>query len=229
MFQSISAQPLFPTLIWKHVLPPDDAARLNLQLLGDLDRLTSPRPKLRAGETWQTEQCLHELPEFQELVEMIKAAGRNVMDRLEIEYDDITITGCFACLNPPGAPHNPHTHPNNLLSGVYYVKTPSGADSICFHDPRFQVDVISPNYKRLNEFNSIIQTVKVEAGTLVVFPSWLVHSVVANRSNQLRVSIPFNLMPTNYVEKISRPKWQGIPVRRTAAEPAGDPTVSSVS
>lgn len=213
MFQSVTAQPLFPTLIWKHQLPSEQAQRMNAQLMADLDRMTSPRPQLAHGETWQTEQCLHELPEFQELVELIQAAGRGVLDRLEVDYDDVTITGCFACINPPGAPHNPHTHPNNLLSGVYYVQTPEGADSICFHDPRFQVDVISPNYKKLNEFNSIIQTVQVRAGVLVVFPSWLVHSVVPNRSNQLRVSIPFNLMPTNYVEKISRPKWQGIPVR----------------
>jgi Putative 2OG-Fe(II) oxygenase len=31
-----------------------------------------------------------------------------------------------------------HQHPNNLLSGVYYVRTHPGADTMNFHDPRNQ-------------------------------------------------------------------------------------------
>ena len=31
------------------------------------------------------------------------------------------ITGCWANINPPAAYHPTHNHPNNYLSGVYYV------------------------------------------------------------------------------------------------------------
>ena len=41
-------------------------------------------------------------------------------------------------MNAPGAAHGLHSHPNNFLSGVYYVRVPSGGDTINFHDPRSQ-------------------------------------------------------------------------------------------
>ena len=66
---------------------------------------------------------------------MINVASKSVLDQIEIDYRSFVITGCWANINPPGSPHNPHTHPNNLLSGVYYVQAPEGADSICFHEP----------------------------------------------------------------------------------------------
>jgi Putative 2OG-Fe(II) oxygenase len=36
-----------------------------------------------------------------------------------------------------------HMHPNNCLSGVYYVQTQEGADSITFMDPRSRAFVIA--------------------------------------------------------------------------------------
>ncbi|MGH8628692.1 MAG: putative 2OG-Fe(II) oxygenase [Gammaproteobacteria bacterium] len=39
-------------------------------------------------------------------------------------------TGCWANVNGIGASHGVHTHPNNFLSGVYYVQTQAGADTI---------------------------------------------------------------------------------------------------
>ena len=52
------------------------------------------------------------------------------------------MTGLWANMNAPGAIHKMYNHPNNLLSGVYYLQTGKGADTINFHDPRPQRDVI---------------------------------------------------------------------------------------
>jgi hypothetical protein len=41
------------------------------------------------------------------------------------------ITGCWANVNPPGSYHPTHNHPNNFLSGVYYVDIPGK-----WHGPR---------------------------------------------------------------------------------------------
>ena len=213
MFESISAKAFFPTLVWVHEVEAARAQRLNTQLSADLDRMTAPRPQLRTGQTWQTDQNMHELPEFAELTAVINAASKGVLDKFEVDCEDFAITGCWANINPPGSPHNPHTHPNNLLSGVYYVQAPEGADSICFHEPRPQVDIISPRYKRTNTYNAMIATQPIKPGLLVIFPSWIVHSVVANRSKGLRISVAFNIMPTNYIEDMSRPKWTGIPLK----------------
>ena len=49
--------------------------------------------------------------------------------------------------------------------------------------------------------------VKVWNGTLLMFPSWLMHSVDANRSDKTRISISFNVMFSEYAENMSQPLW----------------------
>jgi hypothetical protein len=46
-----------------------------------------------------------------------------------------------------------HQHPNNFLSGVYYVRTHPGADTINFHDPRNQSGIIRPPVVELTAEN----------------------------------------------------------------------------
>ncbi len=49
--------------------------------------------------------------------------------------------------------------------------------------------------------------VKVSDGTLLMFPSWLPHSVDASGSAKTRISVSFNLMPSAYTERMSKPLW----------------------
>lgn len=209
MFQSVTAEALFPSVIWIHDLEPGIAEPLNQRLAAELDRLTAPRPA-RPSNTWQTDQTLHLRSEFQELLEIFRAAAIGVMGRLEVDYGEIEFTGCWANLNGRGGIHPSHNHPNNYLSGVYYVQLPPGADSIQFHEPRPQVTMIAPKVKRYNRFNSTLTNVQVKPGRLILFPAWLVHSVAPNPSDQLRMSISFNVFFTNYMEQIARPKWEGM-------------------
>lgn len=213
MFERVTAHQFFPTYVWVHDLKPEIYQRLNQQLLKDIDEMTAPRPQLPPGNhSWQTDQNLHEFEEFSELMGIVNGACTGVLDQLEIDYGLFEITGCWANMSPPGVFHIAHTHPNNFLSGVYYVQIPQGGDSISFHEPRPQQDIISPNAVRHNKFNSLVHQLKVQPGRLVIFPSWFVHSVGRNESDTLRVSVSFNIMFSSYAEKISRPKWAGIPI-----------------
>jgi hypothetical protein len=49
--------------------------------------------------------------------------------------------------------------------------------------------------------------VKVSDGTLLMFPSWLPHSVDASSSDETRISVSFNVMPSAYTERMSKPLW----------------------
>lgn len=210
------AQPIFPTFVWAHDLKAEIAEPLNARLAQALDLLTQPRPALPPGQTWQTDQTLHTLPEFEELTKAMLFASGEVMRVMEIEQDGFEITGCWANLCPSGGAHMPHHHPNNYLSGVYYVAAAKGGDAISFHEPRNQVDVISPRLRRMNQYNSPIHTLPIQPGRLVLFPSWLVHSVPPNTSNALRISVSFNVMFSSYAETVSQPKWKGLPLNITA-------------
>jgi uncharacterized protein (TIGR02466 family) len=135
-------------------------------------------------------------------------AAEAALGYLKIDDDAIEITGCWANVNAPGAGHRMHSHPNNFLSGVYYVKTQAGADTVNFHDPRVQTDIMRPPVTELTADNTDQVVVKVSNGTLLVFPSWLQHSVDANRSDAERISVSFNIMFPSYGDRMSKPLWE---------------------
>ena len=93
------------------------------------------------------------------------------------------------------------------MSGVYYLRTHPGADTINFHDPRTQASVIRPLVVELTAGNTDQVVVKVTNGTLLMFPSYLQHSVDANMSDEERISVSFNIMFSSFTEKLSRPLW----------------------
>ena len=152
---------------------------------------------------------MHELDEFRELTESIDVTVRDVLDYLRVGEVEFEITGCWANVNAPGAAHGLHSHPNNFLSGVYYVRVPSGGDTINFHDPRSQTGILRPPVVELTADNTDQVVVQVSEGTVLLFPAWLPHSVDANRGDRDRISVSFNVMLSGYAAELSKPLWQG--------------------
>ena len=198
---------LFPTLVWKIQLRAEVHERIDASALGLLHALRQGLPVLQAGEAWQSGHALHGREELHELCNCVSRAAASVLQFLKIGAEAIEITGCWANLYAPGAAHRAHSHPNNYLSAVYYVRTWPGADSINFHDPRSQPGVIRPPVTELTSANTDQVVVRVGNGTLLVFPSYMQHSVDANAGSESRVSVSFNLMFSAFTEGLSKPLW----------------------
>jgi uncharacterized protein (TIGR02466 family) len=200
---------MFPTFVWKAELRPEVAEPLNREILAALAGIGAPLATLQPGESWQSEHDLHRRETFRCIVAAIMDGAVQVLDALKADREAaLTLTGCWANANAPGARHGLHTHPNNYLSGVYYVRAGAGADTINFHDPRPQTAVIRPSVHELTADNADQVVVTVEAGTLLLFPAWLPHSVDPNRSGKIRLSLGFNLMFAAYAETLGRPSWE---------------------
>lgn len=88
-----------------------------------------------------------------------------MLEFLKTGYDEIEITACWANVNPRGAAHRSHHHPDNFLSGVYYVRAAERADTISFHDPRPQTGIIRPPVTELTAYNTDQVVVRVRSGT----------------------------------------------------------------
>ena len=200
---------MFPSFVWKTQLKEDIIKRISQDVISTLDLLRQAKPGLESSLSWQSDHDLHQSEHFGQLISSIHEAVKKVLEFLKIADTPFVMTGLWANMNAPGAIHKMHNHPNNLLSGVYYVQTGEGADTINFHDPRPQRDVIKPPVTELTADNTDQVVVTVNDGTLLVFPSWLSHSVDTNRSNQTRISISFNIMFSEYAETLSRPLWSG--------------------
>ncbi len=207
VFAATDVLRIFPTFVWKAELEPEVYQRINKSIIHRLEQIRQSGPEPAPAQGWQSGHDLHKWDEFRELETFVNHAVRRVLDFLKIGEAEFEITGCWANMNPPDAAHQMHNHPNNFLSGVYYVRTNKGADTINFHDPRSQTEIIRPPVTALTAENTDQVVVEVRNGTVLIFPSWLAHSVDANRSDETRISISFNVMFSAYAKKMSKPLW----------------------
>src|SRR5512135_2056759 len=63
--------PMFPTLVWKLQLDPEFHQALDAKILHALEDIRRDLPKLGPGQGWQSQQRLHELDQFRDLVACI--------------------------------------------------------------------------------------------------------------------------------------------------------------
>jgi uncharacterized protein (TIGR02466 family) len=106
---------------------------------------------------------------------------------------DFYITQSWLNITKPGGFHHEHLHSNSILSGVFYISTQKG-DSISIIDPNANIKesiIFAP--KEYNMWNSCTTHIPISPGELVIFPSWLRHSVQPNeKATKDRISLSFN-------------------------------------
>lgn len=115
---------------------------------------------------------------------------------LKQEYKSY-ITESWLNINPPTTYNSKHLHPRSLFSGVYYISAPEGdCGQIIFEREPLMLSYL-PSYvvEHWNDMTSGTAAYKPEAGKLLIFPSWLLHWVETNNTQQDRISLSFN---TNY-------------------------------
>jgi uncharacterized protein (TIGR02466 family) len=201
--------PMFPTLVWKLQIEAGLRGAMDARIDAALKDLRRGVPPLKPGQGWQSGQALHEREDFRDFVGCVERGVGSILKFLRIGSEDFRITGCWATVLATGASHRMHSHPNNFLSGAYYLHTHAGADTINFHDPRRQTGIIRPPVTELTAENTDQVVVKVRNGTLLMFPSYLEHSVDANQSDAERVSLSFNVMFSAFAEELAKPLWSG--------------------
>tara|TARA_B100001029_G_C15047029_1_gene447898 strand:- start:138 stop:734 length:597 start_codon:yes stop_codon:yes gene_type:complete len=105
----------------------------------------------------------------------------------------IKITEMWAIVNKGGAENSRHHHGNSSISGAYYVRAPMRSGDIVFYDPRPAPVYSHPLAKTPNSLNAMVNSISPVEGGLILFPSYLDHSVNPNLSNEERIVISFNI------------------------------------
>ena len=93
----------------------------------------------------------------------------------------------------PGAAHSGHIHPHSVISGTVYVATPKGSSALKLEDPRLPLMMAAPPRRAdaPDEARAFVY-LQPEAGTVLMWESWLRHEVPANQAKAERISISFN-------------------------------------
>ena len=117
------------------------------------------------------------------------------VDEMGWEYnpDKIKITGMWSIINKKGSFNIQHNHPNAYLSAVYYVQVSENSGNIKFFDPREQKNIRQPKIKNYTDTSAAITEMTPQEGDLLIFPSYLYHSVGKNLSEDDRIIISFNV------------------------------------
>ena len=132
------------------------------------------------------------------ILQQVKEFADNV---LLYDYDEYELSQSWVSRKHPGQHHTMHTHPNSLISGVFYYGEPApNTPAIKFHKMSGGMNVnqlqakTKPD-KRSSKFAWDTFSVQFEPGLLVMFPSYLFHSVPMNKSDKIRSSVAFNVVP----------------------------------
>ncbi|MDE3000263.1 MAG: TIGR02466 family protein [Gemmatimonadota bacterium] len=203
---ALKVRPYFPTLIFSLEVP--DSEMLNADLIEAIyaererDRRGVPKSNFPELGSWHSHVNLHKDVTFSELVQCVDEAS-DMMCR-ELGYHRsyrLSIGTMWSIINPPGGVNRAHIHPGCIWSGVYYVQAPTNSGRIEFIDPRTQ-NLMSPVKYIPDTRRPRICWTKVRykpvAGRMLIFPSWLYHSVAPNRSRARgkdadRIIVSFNL------------------------------------
>ena len=88
--------------------------------------------------------------------------------------------------------HNPHFHPNSIISGVYYICADPKLDFIRFKKNVFDQIKVYP--KQFNKYNSDTWWIPAATNKLILFPSCLMHEVGnVKKTYGKRISLAFNV------------------------------------
>lgn len=108
--------------------------------------------------------------------------------------DNFYITNSWTTKNYTNVEHHKHSHPNSIFSGVYYFQAEENCSPLILHykSPIFKDFNLEYHYNDYTMFNSNSWSFPIKTGSLIIFPSWVIHSSPPNTSPQDRRLVGFN-------------------------------------
>ena len=186
----------FSTPIWSTKI--DNYKDINEELLSYISNLREQNPKgIRKSNSngWHSKDfnLNDEIPK-----KFINAVSSNINTAFndmdwDIEKQIVKIKSIWAIINEKGASNERHHHGNSALSAAYYVHAPKDCGDIVFYDPRPAPVFSHPIAKKPNILNATVNSITPDEGLLVLFPSYLDHSVKPSLSSDQRIVISFNI------------------------------------
>jgi len=190
---------LFPSLV--QVTDVDADPAWNDELTADILNLKRVTPN-SLPEGWgchvyttiESRLDLFKLASFQRLREIIFREADFFSRSMAFDIDQypLVLEDCWINVYDRGDAQERHIHRNSVISGIYYAQAPEDCGRLVFHSPMSDA-MLDPPKVATNEFNTHAVMIKPEAGKMILFRSWLYHSVKPNAIEGTRVSVAFNL------------------------------------
>ena len=186
----------FPTPVW--TLQLDDYQSINEQMYKFI-KITQSKDQQGISKSnikgWHSKDFNMQENEPKDFIKFILPAIEQVITDMnwEKQKQSVNINNMWAIINTGGSANLRHQHGNSTISGAYYVRAPKNSGDIVFYDPRPAPVYTYPKAVNPNLLNAQVNGISPKEGALVLFPSYLDHSVNENLSNEERIVISFNI------------------------------------
>tara|TARA_R110000803_G_scaffold210680_1_gene283146 strand:+ start:1843 stop:2436 length:594 start_codon:yes stop_codon:yes gene_type:complete len=186
----------FPVLIGSYINPKHkDIEKSIVEWCFELKELVKS-----GGENWLSKSTYNTIgkydvwadKEFSDINKFVLESVKNYCKELLIQEDsfDENTNDAWFNIYKKGDYQEYHNHGDSLFSAVYFLKTPENSAKIYFKSPI--MDMIRPNYTEytIDTYERINFT--PQAGMLLIFRSFLEHSVEQQEDDDARISIAYN-------------------------------------
>ena len=187
---------LFPTPVW--TIKIDNHKNIN-ELMYKFIKSKQSNDKIGISKSnvkgWHSEDFNLNEEEPRKFISFILPFIEQVMTDMNWDKQNqvAKISNMWAIINTGGSANVRHQHGNSTISAAYYVRAPENSGDIVFYDPRPAAVYSYPNISGSNFLNAQVNSINPKEGALVIFPSYLDHSVNENLSQDERIVISFNI------------------------------------
>jgi uncharacterized protein (TIGR02466 family) len=144
---------------------------------------------------YQSPETLHHVAELRPLFEYICQMAFRAAADLDFIECDIALTSAWLNVNDSRQCMNSeHVH-GDVFSGVFYLQAPEGSGKLSLVNPG--INRMWDGCKLVNQKNQFTgESIRIEPveGNIILFPSYLPHSVETNNHDEERISISFNVI-----------------------------------
>lgn len=144
---------------------------------------------------YQSLNNFHHAPELSPLFQYIcQIAYKAILDLDFIDCDVALTSSWFNINDKKECMNSEHIH-NEVFSGVFYLKAPDKSGKLVLQNPAINRMWKGCNLtSQKNQFTG--ETVRIEPveGNIIIFPSYLPHSVETNNHDDERISISFDII-----------------------------------
>ena len=191
---NIKAHVWWPTLIWQATLPENEKVILSEMknyILSEKEKNPDGVKKTNYGG-WQSKNYKVFPEEFKRIGEKLDTTIKSCAEMMGMTNPHLGLKNFWCNVNGFGDYNTLHNHRGSVLSGVFYVDVPDeNMGNINF----FRQDDIQYFLPPQEDYTNVTgekASYKPESGKVLIFPSWVKHSVDGSRSEQQRISISFN-------------------------------------
>lgn len=128
------------------------------------------------------------------IMDKINSITQEYLNETHQTFITETITHLFLSDIKNGERHCMHSHSQNILSGIFYLDVANNSSPIGFHHPNNLINFNGLKPLSQTKFNTSEFKFTPKSGDILVWESWLYHTVYPNNSTT-RKTLVFNVAP----------------------------------